>query len=82
MPARDDDQAISDWMAEHPELGAILEALASYRQGLEIDARCPTCQSVLTVTDFASIGSCWVTCERQCTSCHVRYLPSREVASK
>lgn len=65
---------------EHPEMAAVAEALAGYRAGREVTARCSKCGHKLVVTDFPDIGSLWVGCDIGDTRFHVKYEPQPQVA--
>lgn len=46
----------------HPELAAVGDALAQWRRGEEISARCMTCQQILQVTRVEATKTLVVSC--------------------
>lgn len=53
---------------KHPELAAVGEALAQWRRGEPITARCITCGRILEVTEVQATGTTVVLCPEGHTS--------------
>lgn len=49
-------------LRKHPELAAVGDALAQWRRGEPITARCPKCQRALDVTRIEATGTLVVSC--------------------
>ena len=62
-------------LAKHPELAQIDEAITAHLAGKPIEARCPTCDRLLVVTEVPETGELWVTCGNGCTAYHEHYKP-------
>lgn len=61
-------------LKRHPELAAVSAALAEWRAGRPITARCPSCDSLIMITDVEATGDLVVSCEKG----HILFRASRE----
>ena len=50
----------------------IAEALRQDAEGVTVSATCPICGTRLLVKHIDEIGSTWVSCEKGCTTAHIR----------
>ena len=60
-------------VAQHPELAQVDEAIRAHLTGKTIEARCPTCDRFLVVTEVAEASALWVTCGSGCTAYREHY---------
>jgi hypothetical protein len=67
------DDPVPQFLAEHPELISITEAIGQYFRKEPVTSHCLKCGELLTVTAIEAIDTLWVTCSNGCSMYRVVY---------